>query len=335
MIINPIARREIKTRFRTGRSAVTVSVWLLMVGAAGYLIFLLARSLASDRFRFSGGSSVLASTYMGSLMFELLAMLLLGAVLVVVPTVAALAIVGERERLTLELLQVSQLSARQVVLGKLGSSLAYLLLLVVAVAPVLTLPLLIGGVTLADILVAFAMIALTAVMVGSVSIWVSSAVKTSRGAVAASLLFVGIITFGTLLALGAELFAFQDDNGQFFPRTGREVVSIWANPFFGMVSAVEEPLSIRTNADTPFGLASELLLRRQAGDMSLVGIVTEEFVGGPVAEPGFNELGQANNAGVPLRRGPVWVRTLAIYTFVTLLALWRATRRIAVPLRRV
>ena len=337
-MLNPITRREVKTRFRTGRSAVTISVWLLFVGVAGYLIFRIAQGFASDRFRFSGGSGVLASAYMGSMMFELLTLLLLSAVLLVVPTVSALAIVGERERLTLELLQVSQLGARQVVLGKLASSLAYLLLLVVAVAPILTLPLLIGGVTLLDITAAIGMTTATAVMVGAVSIFISSAVRTSRAAVALSLLFVALISVGTLLAMAGELFAFQSDDGQFFPRSGREVVSVWPNPYFGMVSAIEEPLLSRgdSGAYTP---ANELLIRRQSGDAGFFdsGFAEPGFVEGPFIEEGLplDQFGAQQQAAITQRRGPVWVRTLAIYTVLTIVALWAAARRVAVPRRKI
>lgn len=338
-MLNPITRRELLTRFRTGRSALTVSGWLLFVGVAGYLIFRIAQSLASDRFRFSGGSGVLASSYMGTIMFELLALLLLSAVLLVVPTVSALAVVGERERLTLELLQVSQLRARHIVMGKLASSLAYLLLLVVAVAPVLTLPLLIGGITLLDVLAAIGMISVTAVMVGAVSIWISASVKTSRAAVALSLLFVALLTVGTLLAMVGELFAFQEDDGQFFPRTGREVVSVWPNPYFGMISAVEEPVSTARSSGTPFGPANELIVRRQAGDVGFFGVMAEPaFVDGPFIEEQFaqfDEFGQPMQSQIIQRRGPIWVRTLALYTAITLLALWGAARRVAVPRRRM
>lgn len=334
-MLNPITRREVKTRFRTGRSALTVSAWLLFVGASGYLIFRIAQSFAADRFRFSGGSSVLASSLMGSMMFELLSLMLLSAVLLVVPTVAALAVVGERERLTLELLQVSQLKARQVVMGKLASSLAYLLLLVVAVAPILTLPLLIGGVTLADVAAAIGMISAAAIMVGAVSIWISSAVKTSRAAVALSLLFVGLITVGSLLAMVGELFAFQADDGQFFARSGREVVSVWPNPYFGMVSAVDEPIRSLDAGGTPFSAAHELLIRRQAGDVGFFGGFVDQGFDGPFIEGGFDEFGQPIQAAIRQRRGPVWVRTLALYTAVTGVALWAATRRVTVPRRRV
>lgn len=335
-MLNPITRRELRTRFRTGRAALTVSAWLLFLGVAGYLIFRIAASIAGSQFRFGGGSGVLAASYMGTMMFEMLSLLLLSAVLLVVPTVSALAVVGERERLTLELLQVSQLEPRQVVTGKLASSLAYLLLLVVAVAPILTLPLLIGGVTLLDILGALGMIAVTALMVGAVSIWISSAVKTSRGAVALSLLFVAVLVVGTLLAMAGELFAFQDEDGQFFPRSGREVVSVWPNPYFGMISAIEEPLT-RLDRSTPFTPAKELLIRRQSGDIGLFGFAGGvDFVDGPFVEPGVvvDEFGLVEQS-VTQRRGPVWVRTLALYTLITIVALWAASRRVAVPRRRM
>ena len=120
--MNPVAIRELEERFRTVRSPILLSIWVLVAGALTFLAYLLARSAADAALSdvgFAGIGSVLASNSMGVFIFEMVMVLLMTGVVFVVPGQAAVTIVGERERQTLQLLQVSQLSPDRIVTGKL------------------------------------------------------------------------------------------------------------------------------------------------------------------------------------------------------------------------
>ncbi len=338
-LLNPLAVRELRTRFHTTRSNWFVSIWLVSAGLIGYLIYALAGYIAENSFGFGGGGSVLASAYMGRLMFEILISLLLTGVLVIVPAIAAVSIVGERQRLTLPLLQVSQLGPFRLVSGKLVSALAYMLLLLVAVAPILAVPLLIGGVTMADVLAGLGVTLVVAVVVGAIGLWVSARAQSVPGAVGGAYLWIFVLVVGTgILAIG-EVRPFQLDEREVFPPGGREVVSLWANPYIALVSAVEEPVEPTDGFNgfslppTPFDLGAELLILRQTGNRFLdQGFVDEPLAGDLLIEQGgFVQAPFQEPQAQGQNRGPLWVRSMIVYAVIIALALWRATRLVSVP----
>ncbi len=338
-LLNPLAVRELRTRFHTTRSNWFVSTWLVSAGLIGYMLYALAGYIAENSFGFGGGGSVLASAYMGRLLYESLIGLLLTGVLVIVPSIAAVSIVGERQRLTLPLLQVSQLGPFRLVAGKLVSALAYMLLLLVAVAPILSVPLLIGGVTIVDVLAGLGVTVVVAVVAGAIGLWVSARAQSVPGAVGGAYLWIFVLVIGTGILAVAEVRPFQQDEGEIFPPGGREVVSLWANPYMALVSAVEEPVESSDGfggfflPPTPFDLVTELLILRQSGNRFIEpGFAGEPFAAdlvganGALSEPAFQEAPPDGQ-----NRGPLWVRSMIVYAVIIGLALWRATRLVSVP----
>jgi ABC-type transport system involved in multi-copper enzyme maturation permease subunit len=278
---------------------------------------------------FFGLGRLVASGFMGRFLFQAMALLMMTAVVMVVPGVTALSIVGERERQTLSLLQVTQLSPFQLILGKLSSSLSYFLLLLVAVAPIMALPLLFGGMSFGDVFAALAIMIATAIMIGSVSLAISARARSSRGAVAGSYVFAFLIAFFTIAMLLAELLVVRGAGGAIVPARGREVYSSWLNPYVAMVDAIEAPLAVRMDGQlTPFTPIHSLLFARQG--VSGGGVFGGG--GGFVEQPAivFDDGRQL----VRLRRGPVWVRTLIIYVVMSVMALMRAGRTVRAPAAR-
>jgi ABC-type transport system involved in multi-copper enzyme maturation permease subunit len=309
--------------------------WTLGVGLVGYVIYLVSQQVANN---FFGIGRLVATGYMGRFLFQAMALLLMSAVIMVVPGISALSIVGERERQTLSLLQVTQLSPLQLILGKLSSSMAYFVLLLLAVAPVIALPLLFGGMSFIDVLAAVAMMILTAIMLGSVSIAISSRARSSRGAVAGSYVFAFLIAFFTVATMLAELLVIRPESGGLIPPRGREFYSSWLNPYVAMVDAVDAPLSLRTEFSlTPFTPAEALLFARQGisnggvlggGGVGFALGTTAAFEGDTLLPESVDDAGRQL---VRMRRGPVWIRTLIIYLTLTALALLRATRVVRAP----
>jgi len=312
--LNPVLAREVRERFRGRRAPIFVTLWVLGVGLIGYLVYVIAQYAARDAF---GLGQAVAGGYMGRFIYEGMLFLLMTGVVMIVPGLTALSIVGERERQTFHLLQVTQLSPLQIVLGKLWSSMSYFMLLLVAVAPVVAVPLLFGGVRLTDLLAGLGMVLLTSVMLGSVGIWASSRARSSRGAVASAYTWSFVLAFITLAAMAGELLLLYD--GSAFPAQGREIVSILPNPYVGMASAVVHPLGSDGLSGTPFDIVEVLLLQRQ----------------------GFEGFGFGMDIGVdaaralPLRRPPVWAYTIGIYVISIVVALAGATRRVRAPATRI
>lgn len=324
--MNPVLTREILERFRTRRAPWFLFAWTLGIGLVGYVVYLVSQQVANN---FFGMGRLIATGFMGRFLFQAMALLMMTAVVMVVPGITALTIVGERERQTLSLLQVTQLSPLQLILGKLTSSLSYFLLLVVAVAPIIALPLLFGGMSFGDVFAALGVMLLTAVMIGSVSIAISARARSSRGAVAGSYTVSFVVAFFTIAMLLAELLVVRGTGNAIVPPRGREVFSSWLNPYVAMVDAVDAPLSVRTDYQfTPFTPIEALLYARQGISAGVTGGIG--FDGGNLVAP-FDPGGQQE---VRLRRGSVWVRTVIIYFVIAALALMRAARVVRAPSAR-
>jgi hypothetical protein len=324
--MNPVLARETKERFRGKRTMPWLLItWILAIGLIAYLLFIIAREIAQSQF---GLGQALASGFVGRFLFESMTLLVVTAVVMVVPGLTALSIVGERERQTFHLLQVTQMSPYQLVLGKLGSSIAYFGVLIIAVLPIVALPMIFGGTTFTDILVAVASIVLLTLMLGAVSMWMSARAKSSRGAVAMSYAIAFVIGFLSFAGLGAEYFFALDDRGS-LPSDGVESLSALINPYFALASAVEAPLEIGqdrffASPYTPFEL--HLYARQGAGGAVDLGV-------GQV-EPGTIRI-ENGRQFVNYSRPPLWVYTAVIYTALIGLGLWRAATIVTAPATRI
>jgi len=356
--MNPVARRELQERFRTLRSPMLLSVWVFSIGAVTFLAYLFASARADERLEsfgsagIAGFGSVVASSSMGQFILHALLLGLLTAVVFVVPGQAAVTIVGERERQTLELLQVSQMTAWGIVVGKLLSSIAFILLLLVASTPLLIIPVLLGGVTVSDVLGGVGMVMSAAVMIGAVSMWTSARAKSTQGAVLGSYVWTVALVIGTLGLVVAEvLLVVPDDPGgrnidNGMVRTdGYEVFSSWLNPYIGLVDASTDILEFRPEIITsPYGPLRSVLTARQGVSPSVASTQYDPFDGINVLGDGraFDEFGQVNISSSirstktldPIRRS-VWWRTLLFELVLTTLALFAAARLVRVPRRRM
>ncbi len=347
--MNPVALRELQERFRTLRSPVLLSVWVLAAGLLTFLAYLVARASATDRlegFGSIGLSSVFASSSMGRFMLHTLLIGLLSAVVFVVPGQAAVAIVGERERQTLPLLQVSQMSAWRIVFGKLISALAYILLLLVATTPLLVIPVLLGGVTIWNVVAGVAMIGAAALLIGSVSIWISARAKSVQGAVLGSYVATVVLVFGSLALLVGEVLLFPpDDLGPTrfeagVPRDeGRELYTAHLNPYLGLVDASSNPIEFRQEVvASPYTPFRTVLVKRQGFASFTVSQFTDPFFGFDdfaIEEPFFRGnlprfQNQQPRVADPIRP-PLWPTTLAFELGVSLIALLAAARLVRAP----
>src|SRR3954467_15773874 len=135
---NPLASKELLARMRGPRTFVVATLLLLPLAAvAGGLYAMIAASSAND---------ISSSTPVGKLYFAAVTAVELGLICLLAPALTADLISGERERQTLDLLLVTPLSRRQIVVGKLVAALGSLLLLIVLALPIQALAILIGGI---------------------------------------------------------------------------------------------------------------------------------------------------------------------------------------------
>ncbi|MGF1665329.1 MAG: ABC transporter permease [Acidimicrobiia bacterium] len=309
--MNPVLAREAKQRFRGRRAGATILFWVGLLGALTFLLYIASREVAINRF---GVGQLAATAFMGRFMFHSIALLLLTAVILVVPAIAAPSIVGERERQTFQILQVTQMGPWQLVLGKLAASMAFAMILLIAVVPIAAIPLLFGGASVGDVLAVVAMLVLTSLTLASVATWTSSRAASTRGSVMGAYAVAFSLAFLSFVSLGAEFLAIELlADGGVNANQDREWISALPNPYFGLVSAVEHPLGAGSAGDTIFAPFQALLHLRQGDSLDNFG------VGGVVGEP------------IDLKRPPVWIYTTVIYLGITGLSLWRASMNVRAP----
>ncbi len=178
---NPVVMKEVRGRMRGNGSVILLSLYLGVICAVICLIYLTLTTESSytawdPSFRQGVGKAIFGTV----VLLELLLVSFIG------PSLTSGAITSERERQTFDLLRTTTLSARSLVLGKLGSSLAYLLLLIIAGLPIESIAFLLGGVGLEEVIVSTLMLIVTAIFYCTLGIFFSSLMKRTLGATVSS-----------------------------------------------------------------------------------------------------------------------------------------------------
>ncbi|HEX5689722.1 MAG TPA: ABC transporter permease, partial [Roseiflexaceae bacterium] len=176
---NPVLVKELRSRMRGPRAFILLTVYLSILSIAALLLY--------AAFGASAGSDLNAGRRVGKALFLLIASVALIEVCIITPALTSGGIAGEKERETYDLLVASLLSPWQIVWGKLGSALAFALLLILAVVPVMSLAFLFGGVTPTEVLIALAGLITTAVAYATIGLFWSALMRGTLGATILSL----------------------------------------------------------------------------------------------------------------------------------------------------
>lgn len=183
---HPILLKELRGRMRGWRAILVLTIHLLLLSCLASLIYLIVAESA-DR-----GS---VGKVMGQSLFYSTYMLLMMAVVLLAPAFTAGAISGERERKTLDILITTLLPMRSLVMGKLTSALAYIVLLVLVALPIQSLALIFGGVIPSELIVGTIILLVTGLITGTVGIFISSLLKSS---IASTVITYAIILLTTM-----------------------------------------------------------------------------------------------------------------------------------------
>jgi ABC-2 type transport system permease protein len=309
-LMNPVLGRELKERARGRRMMYVLFGYLGLLALTVQLIYWERTRSADNAFTFSVAD--LSSARTGRFLFDSILIGVLLLVCFLVPAFTAASIAGERDRQTLVPLQVTMLSARSIVVGKLLAGLALVSLLLVAAAPFLGVALILGGVTAGAIAKGLAMVLVTAVVLGSLSIACSSLVRRVQVATVAAYGLTLFLLIGTFVGYGVmSVFNSRTNNvNGGSSRTNRALLV--ANPLV----ATADLLWDRRPSN---GLGSPLRsLQRMAEPRANDGIAF-----GPNGQPLAN---QKVSSGFP-----IWVRSLLTFAVISAGALFIATRRLRTP----
>ncbi len=189
-MMNPVLRREAITSLRGWKNFAVLTFYLAMM-TIGAIVFFYTSVYQSYQYTFDPQSVVYLYVVLGSIQMAL--------IVLSVPALTAGSISGERERQTLDLLLVTKLSPFSIVIGKLLSSMAFVLLLIVSTLPVFSIVFYFGSVGIGSVLTLICFTLTTAYMLGGVSVFFSCIYKKTVISIMLVYIFTGILCFGTLL----------------------------------------------------------------------------------------------------------------------------------------
>lgn len=172
---NPIALKELRGRMRGARAFIVLTVYVGLMSVFAAVLYMIYASSQAVNFS-ADGSAV------GKLIFGGVIAIELFLVCFISPAFTAGAISGERERQTLNLLRTTLLPARRIIFGKLISSMAYILLLLLAAVPLQSLAFLMGGVVIEEVFVSVWMLMVTALGFSALGIYFSTLTKKTLSA---------------------------------------------------------------------------------------------------------------------------------------------------------
>ncbi len=190
---NPVLVKELKLRFRSIKSFTGILFYLILMS-----IFVFGFIFLTTSFTGSGFFRPEESFFL----FGLLTFIQLGLILFITPGLTAGTISSEREKQTLNMLLTTSQSSMQIILGKLFSSIAFLVLMLVAGLPIYSLVFLFGGISPGQIGVIFIFFFLTMITVGSIGVMFSTITRKTIVSM--------IATYGTMIFLaGVTAFFFM------------------------------------------------------------------------------------------------------------------------------
>ncbi|MGE7927088.1 ABC transporter permease [Lysinibacillus xylanilyticus] len=182
---NPVFVKELKLRFRSFKSFSGLMFYLAVI-----CIFIAGFLLITTEFTGKG----FFKPEISFMMFAVLTILQMALILFITPSLTAGAISSEREKQTLNILLTTTQSSTQIIIGKLLSSVAFLVLMLIAGLPLYSLVFLFGGVSPSQLISIFLFYLLTVVAIGSIGVMFSTITKRTIVAM--------ISTYGTIIFLG-------------------------------------------------------------------------------------------------------------------------------------
>lgn len=283
LLDNPIVMMDGLSRMRSWRAPIVITLYLGLLGAFGYAVYAVAVQVQPSEHR---GTSDIGTLVFGSLAFFQMSLVCLFA-----PALGAGAISGERERQTFDMLLVSRVSAWGIVLGKLVTSVAYMVLLVLTALPLFAAVFLFGGIDAGQFLLSQILTVGTAVALASVSVCISAAFPRTLPATVTSYgiafaLVVGSVVFGYLFTLMVESGGTSGGFSDVHPL-------LFCNPLYALAVVLMNP----SGAHIPLLRILQLLV-----------LVPGQGAGGPIVEP--------------------WQATLLVEAAVVVLTTWAGVRMV-------
>ncbi len=184
-----VARQEFRLRIRAGRWKFLLGAWFLVLALLTVLLRVAAGTVQSLQDK-------------GIVVFGGLVVVVLGLSMLVVPSLAAQSVNGDRERGTLAALQVTRLTPGDIVIGKFAAAWGTALLFLLLTVPLALFAATQGGVSLGRLVSVLVVLALLLGCVCAVALCLSALLSRTTTSGLLAYLAVAVLTIGTLVAFG-------------------------------------------------------------------------------------------------------------------------------------
>ena len=318
--VGTIMVKELRSRMRGRRAFMVLTAYLGLLALVTYGAYLAvapqAREAAASGIG-EGFQHANASALVGQTIFAVLSILQIVLVCVIAPAFTAGQISLEREKQTLDLLISTPLRPGAIVIGKLATALAFVVLMILAAIPISAIVLMYGGAEVADIVRQQLVLLSTAIGFGAIGIFASALMKRTQAAT--------VLTYSIVIAciLGSAM-----------------LFSFWQT-----IAQREDPLGLRANGGAPeqvrylnpmVAMLDVVAAVEPAGGSRLTRPLYEIF--GPdlgVSIPVTDGFGPDVDPGVPLIRDTLltgyWWARISVSFLVLALILTLVSMRLVVP----
>jgi len=203
--VRTIAVLELRQRLRTSRWPVVLGIWFLVIGAVAGLTWWAVNRQASD-------PAVTLANDRGTTLYDVVLFFVLGLGMLVVPSLTATSINGDREHGVLATLQTTMLTSADIVVGKLLAAWAISLAFLLAASPFLIWAWIDGGIEMGRMLLAVAVLAFVLAVICALGLMYSTLTARTISSAVLTYLSVAALTAGTVIAflISMPILATQD-----------------------------------------------------------------------------------------------------------------------------
>jgi ABC-type transport system involved in multi-copper enzyme maturation permease subunit len=229
MMHNPLLLKEFRQRMRTTRAPLVICGYF--VGMAAITFFLLYENVQGQLSLFLPARS--------EQVFVTLSILQTTVAAYLTPAFAAGSISGERERRTLAVLLTTPLSPFDILLGKVLSSTALLVLLLVVTLPLYSLVFLFGGAVPQEVLAVFLFQLFTIVLIATISVmWSTISLRSGWSTVLSYVTVTWMTLITGVVGYGLKLVATRFPMDYFLADWGNVLLNL--NPLW-VLASIENP----------------------------------------------------------------------------------------------
>lgn len=193
--IRTVAALELRQRRRTSRWPIVLGAWVVLVALVTWLTWRAVHTMQGTA---------------GSTLYDVLTFFVLGLSMLIMPSLTATSINGDREHGVLATLQTTLLSPGDIVVGKLVASVTVALAFLATALPFLGIAYAAGGLSFGRIVLSLLVLVLVLTVVCAIGLMFSSLTARPVSSAVLTYLSVAGLVFGTAIAFGFTAFLVMD-----------------------------------------------------------------------------------------------------------------------------